>query len=696
MTKRILIDGAFPDQYRVALLNQQNKLEALEYESSNINQIKGNIYLAKIVRIEPGLQAAFIEYGSGKNGFLPFSEIHPGYYNIPVSDAGKNESQLLTLQEISSPSDNIDDTKYAPSEEIKINLDEEIDISKIEKFIDEETSPEIDIESSDSDFDRISEKSDDELPLYKQYKIQEVMKRGQIILVQAQKEERGNKGASFTSYISLAGKYAVLMPNNPGHHGISRKISNSGERRRLRDIISDLVNENDSEFASVIIRTAGVGKSASEIKRDYEYMVNLWNDIREKTLKSAAPALIHIEEGIIQKTIRDLFDSSVTEMLIDGQEAFDSAVNFIKRLLPKEVGKIKKHNKHVPLFSEQGIEEQIADLYQQSFHLPSGGYIVINPTEALTSIDVNSGKSTSEKNIEETALKTNVEAAKEIARQLKLRDISGLIVIDFIDMYEHRNRKIVERSLREYVSKDKAKIQLSNISNFGLLELSRQRLRPSFLESHTKMCSHCNGKGIVRDDEANSMVILRTIENEIFSQTADIINVYCNSSTSIYLLNYKRLEIVHIEEKYGVKINFMIDHFASSDSFSIEKLSLPTFGENTRRDNKIDSPAIDFRQEGSKNNNHKQDDRKPKKQKPKQHNKKQADKPETLETSREEQLDPVNNSLETLEINTVQQELKIDSNENINEQIENKPKKRPTRRRQSKPKTQTTTEEVQS
>lgn len=569
MSKKILIDGTFVHQYRVALVNSQSKIEELEYETESINQIKGNIYLAKIVRIEPALQSAFIDFGGGKNGFLPFSEIHPDYYNIPVSDRKQNH-ELHNLQAISAPSVNLEDTDESRVTEKELEKDP--DIEQIKKFIEEEKEAEATQEVSD-------EKNDDKiepLPLYKQYKIQEVIKKGQIILVQAQKEERGNKGASFTSYISLAGKYSVLMPNNPGHHGISRRISNSEERKRLRNIVTKLVSEEDSKFASIIVRTAGIGRSGPDIQRDYVYLVQLWNRIRETTLSSKAPAFIHVEEGIIQKTIRDVYDSSIEQIIVDGKEAYDNAINFIKHLLPNDINKVKLHNNLVPIFPFYGIEEQVASLYQQVVSLPSGGYIVINPTEALTSIDINSGKSTSEKNIEETALKTNVEAAKEIARQFRLRDISGLIVIDFIDMYEAKNRKIVERSIKEYTSRDKAKIQIGSISSFGLLEMSRQRLRPSFLESHTKMCHHCNGKGIVRDEEANSLVILRTIENELHQLTADIANVYAHTNIVLYLLNHKRLEIVNIEEKYGVKLNFLADNNATSDSFSIEKISLPT------------------------------------------------------------------------------------------------------------------------
>lgn len=572
MNKRILIDGTYPNQYRVALVNSNGKLEDVEYQSSNITPIKGNIYLAKVARVEPGLQAAFIDYGGIKNGFLPFSEIHPGYYNIPVADTHKYTSELTNLQEISSPKVNADEITDEGYTGLNTSEENDLDIAMIEKIIDEDTQNYAD--ESDIDEDKVQDDKLEPIPIYKQYKIQEVIKKGQIVLVQALKDERGNKGASFSSYISLAGKYCVLMPNNPGHHGISRRISNGEERRRLKDLISKLVTEEDIKIASVIVRTAGMGRPSADIKRDYEYLVRLWNLVREQTLKSRAPSLIHIEEGIIQKTIRDLYDNSVGEIIIEGEEAHKSAIDFMAHLLPQDVKKITKHNNLVPLFSSYGAESQIASLYQQIVHLPSGGYVVINPTEALTAIDVNSGKSTSERNIEETALKTNVEAAKEIASQIKIRDISGLIVIDFIDMYESRNRKIVERSLKEFLARDRAKIHLGNISSFGLLEMSRQRLRPSFLESHTKMCTHCNGKGIVREDEANAMVILRTIENELYDFDADIANIYAHSHIVLHMLNHKRIEIETIEHKYGIKLNFLIDHSATADSFSLEKVLL--------------------------------------------------------------------------------------------------------------------------
>ncbi len=580
MSKQIIIDGNFPNQYRVALVNAQNKIDEFEYETANSNNIKGNIYLAKVVRIEPGLQAAFVDYGSGKNGFLPFSEIHPDYYNIQI-----NDKKFCDLQAVTPPESVLSETQEEVSDISLDCMEKEIDIAQIEKFLDEETNPELAYEASDVEIDKLSDEKIDLIPDYKNHKIQDVIKKNQIVLVQAQKEERGNKGASFSTYISIAGKYCVLMPNSTGHHGISRRISSGDERRRLRDTIAKLINEKDSKHASVILRTASIGKTFSEIIRDYEYLARLWNRIREVALKSKAPSFVHAEEGIIQKTIRDLYDTSVKQIIVDGKEAHDKAIDFMKYLLPKDVSKIKLHKNLIPAFSQFKIEDQVASLYQQFVPLPSGGYIVINPTEALTSIDVNSGRSISEKNIEETALKTNVEATKEIARQFKLRDISGLIVIDFIDMYESRNRRIVERSLKEYMSRDRAKIQIGHISTFGLFEMSRQRLRPSFLEAHTVMCTHCNGKGIVRDQESNSMLILRTVENEIYNQDSDIVNIYANINVVIYLLNHKRDEIFSIESKYGVKLNFLVDKEATSDSFSIEKITLPTHAQEDNNPN---------------------------------------------------------------------------------------------------------------
>ena len=567
MKKRIIIDGNFPTETRVTLLDKNNNIENIEFRSANKKQIKGNIYLAKVTRVEPSLQAAFVDYGEDKSGFLPFSEIHPDYYQSLTADP---KSNTVAGSAIIAPEITSEDLKEKRSNSKFHELVEsdEIDISAIEKMVEEKLQSDIDITAEENEVDTISKNLDTQ---EKQYKIQEVIKKGQILLIQATKEERGNKGASLTTYISLAGKYCVLMPNKPSHNGISRKISNHDERKRLKKIINDLADKGSST-SSVIARTAGAGHTTLEIKKDYDYLVKLWNKIREATLKSNAPSFIHQEDGIILKTIRDMFDRNVKEVIVQGKEAYSLCQKYMNDVLPSQSKVVKEYKNKTPIFTKFGIEDQLIKLYQPIVHLPSGGYIVINPTEALISIDVNSGRATSERNIEEMALKTNLEAAKEIARQSRLRDLSGLLVLDFIDLGEAKNRKILERSLWEYFSKDKARIQTAPISTFGLLEMSRQRLRPSFLEMNSNICLHCSGKGVVRADESNSMLILRTIENEIFNGNYDAVNVFGIASSIIYLLNNKRNEISFIESKYSIKLNFHIDRDATSDSYSIEKI----------------------------------------------------------------------------------------------------------------------------
>lgn len=605
MNKKIIIDANFPNETRVVLLNSNNNIEDIEYSNVNKRQLKGNIYLAKITRVEPSLQSAFIDYGQDKSGFLPFSEIHPMYFHIPVSDQKPSISGLQEIAPSKITSDDLAET-VASNHYNSIMDNEEIDLTTIEKLIDEKVQSEFDLEVADADIETINQDKNDTAFSQKQYKIQEVIKKGQILLVQVTKEERGNKGASFTSYISLAGKYCVLMPNKSSHNGVSRKISNAEERKRLKNIISNLTPNLDKSTASIIARTAAIGHTTLEMKRDYDYLARLWNKIRETTLKSTAPCFIHEEDGIIQKTIRDMFDHNVKELIIQGSEAYDSAVKFMRDILPFEISKVKDYKGKPPIFTKFCIEDQLSSLYQPVVPLPSGGYLVINPTEAMISIDVNSGKATSERNIEETALKTNLEAAKEIARQVRLRDLSGLLVIDFIDMYEIRNRRIIERSLKEFLARDRARIQTGSISPFGLLEMSRQRMRPSFLESNSTICSHCNGKGIIRADESNAMLILRTVENEIFNDNIDIVNVYAGMSSIIYILNNKRQEILFIEEKHKIKLNFNFDPDATSDSYSVEKIKLPKDNINL---NTLSKPALhsasDIYQEEPTNKNKK-------------------------------------------------------------------------------------------
>ena len=576
MKKRIIIDGNFPTETRVVLLDKKNSIENIEFNSTNKKQIKGNIYLAKVTRVEPSLQAAFVDYGEEKSGFLPFSEIHPDYYQVLSSDS---KSKTIAGNEIISPEITSEDLEEKESRNKFHELIEsdDIDISAIEKMVDEKLQSDINIAAEEDEVDAISKESES---TEKHFKIQEVIKKGQILLVQASKEERGNKGASLTTYISLAGKYCVLMPNKPSQNGISRKISNHDERKRLKKIINDLAEKGNS-CSSVIARTAGAGHTTLEIKKDYDYLARLWNKIREATLKSKAPCFIHQEDGVILKTIRDMFDRNVKEIIVQGKEAYALCQKYMKDVLPSQAKVVKEYKSKAPIFTKFGIEDQLIKLYQPIVHLPSGGYIVINPTEALISIDVNSGKATGERNIEEMALKTNLEAAREIARQSRLRDLSGLLVLDFIDLSETKNRKILERSLWEYFSKDKARIQTAPISTFGLLEVSRQRLRPSFLEMNSNICSHCSGKGIVRADESNAMLILRTIENEIFNGKYDVVNVFGIASSIIYLLNHKREEISFIESKYSIKLSFSIDRDATSDSYSIEKIKLSDKNRNS-------------------------------------------------------------------------------------------------------------------
>jgi len=568
MKKRILIDANFPTETRVVLLDKNNNIEDVEYHSAHKKQTKGNVYLAKVTRVEPSLQAAFVDYGDdNKGGFLPFNEIHPDYYHVPSND---RKDSTPSWNELTSPEITSDDlAEKSQANKFSDFADaDEIDIDAIQQMVDNKTPSDFDIEADEMEKD--VEKSWHP----KDYKIQEVIKKGQIILVQVTKEERGNKGASLTSFISLAGKYCVLMPNKPLQNGISKKISNANERKRLKSIIDSLNSGKSRETSSVIARTAGIGHTSLEIKRDYDYLVRLWNKIREATLKAQAPCFIHQEDGVLLKTIRDIFDHQVKEIVVQGMEAYNNCIKFMRDILPNEVGAVKEYKGKTPIFTKFGVEDQLTKLYQPNVHLPSGGYIVINPTEALVSIDVNSGKATGQRNIEEMALRTNLEAAREIARQAKLRDLSGLLVLDFIDMSESKNRKIVERSLKEFLSRDKARVQTGQISSFGLLEMSRQRLRPSFLEINSSMCSHCSGKGLVRADDSNAMLILRTIENEIYNSQYDNVNVYGAEGPMLYLLNNKREEIAFVEKKYGIRLNFHVDQAATSDSYAIEKVKL--------------------------------------------------------------------------------------------------------------------------
>ncbi len=535
MSKDILIDALHPEEVRIAVVCD-GKLDKFDFEISSKAQIKGNIYLAKVIKVEPSLQAAFVDYGGNKHGFLSFSEIHHDYFQIPVGDREELEAHIQNAL-----------NAYAIENDKTV---EEIDPKDIVRL---------------------------RYQFYRRYKIQEVIKKRQIMLVQVTKEERGNKGAAITTYISLAGRYCVLMPNTEKGSGISRKITSISDRTKLKKIVSDLKIEN----GSVVIRTAGVGHTKSEIKKDFDYLVNMWNAIRKDTLKSTAPCLIHEESSIIKRSLRDMYTKDIDEIIVEGEEGYKVARSFMKKLIPSHVKKVKLYeDKSIPLFSKYKVNEQTEQIYSTRVELPSGGYLVINNTEALIAIDVNSGKSTKERNISGTALKTNLEAAVEIARQCRLRDLAGLVVVDFIDMEGKHSNIQVERCIKEAFRNDKAKIQLGSISNFGLLEFSRQRLRSSITDANMVVCPYCQGTGFMWSDEALAVRILRQVEESCIEQNIQEVVVTLSPSIALYLLNNKRSFISMIESRGDLKITFKADSNVTSVNFHIEKIfKLPTIEE---------------------------------------------------------------------------------------------------------------------
>ena len=530
MTKKMLIDAHQPEETRVVLLNG-NKIEEFDYENNSLVQLKGNVYLARVTRVEPSLQAAFVEYGGNRQGFLAFSEIHPDYYRIPVED----REALAEEAEDASSADNTD----ASSADADGSAEEQ-DNSKSDG-----TPEEI---GGDDEHDDRSQSSE---AMMRRYKIQEVITRKQILLVQVVKEERGNKGAALTTYLSLAGRYCVLMPNSNRGGGVSRKITNVADRKRLKTVVSDL--EVPSGMA-VIVRTAGSKRTKTEIKRDYAYLSKLWNEIRSKTLQSEAPALIHEEGSLVKRAIRDMYTNDVEDVLIEGEDSYKVAKAQMKMLIPSHAKRVTKYEGTEHLFQKYGIEPQLDTIHQGEVTLKSGGYLVINQTEALVAIDVNSGKATRERNIEETALKTNLEAAEEVGRQLKLRDLSGLIVIDFIDMEENRNKSAIERKLKDALRHDRARIQVGSISHFGLLEMSRQRLRPSLAESVSQTCPHCAGTGRIRSINSAALQILRVVEDEAGSRPGQDISIFVHPDVALYILNQKRASLASLEEQFGITI----------------------------------------------------------------------------------------------------------------------------------------------
>ncbi len=534
MSKKILIDTSSDEQIRVAI-TENGKLDNFEIESKKKNTVKGDVYLGKITRIEPSLQAAFVDFGTNRHGFLPLTEIHPDYFKIPASD----QEKLKKLSSSLHTDDNIDEI-ISKEKKVEISNDDSID--------------------HNSDNNNRNRKND-YLSFFKKYKIQEVIKPRQVILVQINKEERGLKGAALTTFLSFAGRYCVLMPNSLTKNGISRKIADLEERKKLKLILSDI---NMPEKMSVIIRTAGIGKTKKEISKDLGFLTTQWNKIREKTLKSASPSIIYEEGSIIKRTVRDMLTNDVLEVNIDGKDGYEIAKKYIKSLVPQKVKNLKLYkNKNKTLFNENNIEHQINDLFSLRVSLESGGSIVINTTEALVAIDVNSGKNTSERNIESTALKTNLEAANEIARQLRLRDLGGLVVIDFIDMDDYRNNFKVEKAIKTALYRDRARVQVGRISMFGLLELSRQRLRSSLIEKSFDKCHYCDGSGIILNINSISEQIIKVIQEKLIISKGVKVIVKCNSALAQTLINIKREEINNLEKIYNANIEFSFDNHLS-------------------------------------------------------------------------------------------------------------------------------------
>ena len=687
MVKRMLIDATHAEESRVVVING-NRLEEYDVETSTKKQIKGNIYLAKVTRVEPSLQAAFVDYGGNRHGFLAFSEIHSDYYQIPVADReALTQSHTRNVKDAEIVEDNVSDGEDSPKKEKKPtrsrsrrkprakDKDETVeaadgDASPVEATAtaDATTSPDskndattgsdeedakprrrrtrnrrkksdevdastadadakdaspsedntsdantgsdgddtptggnaamsaevaeltVDIDADGSDGDTVSEinaKSDEEdiedlggddadefveshsRQLQKRYKIQEVIKRRQILLVQVVKEERGNKGAALSTFLSLAGRYCVLMPNTPRGGGISRKITNAQDRKRLKSILAEL---EIPDGMAVIVRTAGAERTKAEIKRDFDYLMRLWDRIRETTLQSQAPCLIYEEADLIKRSIRDLYARDVDEVLVEGDEGYRIAKDFMKMLMPSHAKRVQPYkDQGVPLFHRFQVESQLDAMLNPVVQLKSGGYIVINPTEALVAIDVNSGRSTRERNIEETAYKTNLEAAEELARQLRLRDLAGLIVVDFIDMEDHRNQGAVERKIKEAMRNDRARLQIGRISPFGLLEMSRQRLRPSLVESAFEVCTHCRGVGLVRSIESAALHLLRVLEEEGMRRRSGSLTVHVASEVALYILNRKRETLAEIEQRYGFTVMIFGDDSLISPDHRIER-----------------------------------------------------------------------------------------------------------------------------
>ncbi len=634
MANKMLIDATHPEETRVVVV-RGNRVEEFDFESASRKQLRGNIYLAKVTRVEPSLQAAFVEYGGNRHGFLAFSEIHPDYYQIPVADrqalieaeeqeereaeeratrqaarrSQKNRAAARPAERVSAePAENGEETApsaegEAPSAETPAEQagdapetaapvaaaeapegeteavedngppDDSADsfshleappsdhsVEEIGHDGEEEENPEDSVESVGAE-DALEELPERRRARARQYKIQEVIKRRQVLLVQVVKEERGNKGAALTTYLSLAGRYSVLMPNTARGGGISRKITNTADRKRLKEVAQDL---DVPEGMGVILRTAGATRTKAEVKRDFEYLLRLWENVRELTLRSSAPTLVYEEGSLIKRSIRDLYNKDIDEVLVAGEEGYREAKDFMRMLMPSHAKNVQPYRETQPIFARYSVEAQLDAMFSPQVTLKSGGYLVINQTEALVAIDVNSGRSTREHNIEDTAYQTNLEAAEEVARQLRLRDLAGLIVIDFIDMEEKRNNRAVENKLKAALKNDRARIQVGRISHFGLMEMSRQRIRTGVVESSMEVCPHCHGTGHVRAPASVALHVLRSVEDTLLKGATHDLIIRTRTAVALYILNQKRGHLAEIEERFGISITVLADDGVTS------------------------------------------------------------------------------------------------------------------------------------
>jgi ribonuclease E len=539
MSKLMLIDAAHAEETRV-VVTDGSRVEEFDFESQARKQLRGNIYLAKVSRVEPSLQAAFIEYGGNRHGFLAFSEIHPDYYQIPLAD---REALLREEAEDDGEDDSAADEAEAAEADGDADADADEDIA-------------------------VEQAARRRRRLMRRYKIQDVIKRRQVMLVQVVKEERGNKGAALTTYLSLAGRYGVLMPNTARGGGISRKITSATDRKRLKSVVQGL---KVPDGMGLIIRTAGAKRTKTEIQRDYEYLMRAWDEIREKTMESIAPSLIYAEEDLVKRAIRDMYDKDMDGIVVEGDKGYRDARDFMRMLIPSHAKKITQHADPIPLFVKYKIEEHLSQIYSPVVPLKSGGYLVINQTEALVAVDVNSGRSTRERNIEATALKTNLEAADEACRQLRLRDLAGLIVIDFIDMEEAKNNRAVEKRLKDGLAHDRARVQMGKISPFGLMEISRQRRRTGVLEGTTHVCEHCGGSGRVRTAESSALSALRAIELEAVRGGAGDAILKVAREVALYILNEKRAYLQRLSDAHGLFITVLVDDEVGRSEHVIER-----------------------------------------------------------------------------------------------------------------------------